>query len=288
MLTPSEAAAKRRARDGKMDKAALHALVSSLYFVSSALHILFITGRRRWVRPVGFSIGIAGFAAHSVSIAVLFYSGGPLAGGVAKSLFLFAWFAVIAFLSVESKSRKSALGAFVFSLAFAATMPSLVPFAGSVANDPAVSEPLIQVHIALIFLGQAFFLVAFVSAVLYLVKERRIKKGALSESGDNFMPITGLDRIQHISLLYGFPLATLGLALGFFSASRIWGADWSWGGKETLSVATWLIYAVLINGRFAHGWKGRKSSIGAIAGFIAVAAVFFASYFLIPGRHTFG
>lgn len=271
-----------------MENAAPQTIITALYFVSSALLVSFVAGAR--TRTAGLAAGIAGFAAQTALVVHLFFSGAPLAGGLGKSLFLFSWFAVMAFLflSFQSKIRASALGAFVFTLAFITTAPSVVPPAGQDAPSPLVMQPVIQTHIALIFLGQAFFFVAFVAAVLYLFRERRIKKGALS-SGDSysFLPITGLDRVQHISLIYGFPLATLGLALGFFSASQM-GGDWSWSKKETLSVATWLIYAVLINGRFAHGWKGRKSSFGAIAGFIAVTAVFFASYYIIPGWHTFG
>lgn len=263
-----------------MDKTILHTLISLLYFASSVSYALFMTGNLSRARRAGFALGAAGFAAHTVSIAVSFLSGDPIAGGLAKSLFFFAWFVVIALLFTESRPRKSPLGSFVFPLAFVTTVPSVALFPASGENSPAISDPLIQTHIALIFLGQAFFFVAFVSAVLYLIGERRIKRGVLSENGDSFPPITGLDRIQHISLLYGFPFATLGLAFGFFSASQIWETDWSWGKKETFSVAVWLIYAVLINGRFAYGWRGRKSSFGAIAGFIAVAAVFLASYYL--------
>ncbi|WP_462137477.1 cytochrome C assembly family protein [Candidatus Mycalebacterium sp.] len=263
-------------------------IITALYFVSSALLVAFIAGAR--ARTAGLTAGIAGFAVQTALVVHLFFSGAPLAGGLGKSLFLFSWFAVMAFLflSLESKIRASALGAFVFTLAFITTTPSVLPPAGLDAPSPLVTQPVIQTHIALIFLGQAFFFVAFVAAVLYLFRERRIKRGSLSPNNDgSFLPITGLDRVQHISLIYGFPLATLGLAVGFFSASQM-GADWSWGKKETLSIVTWLIYAVLINGRFAYGWKGRKSSFGAIAGFIAVIAVFFASYYIIPGSHTFG
>ncbi len=266
-----------------MDNSILNILVSSSYFISSVFFILLVAGGPPRARRVGLVFGVAGFAAHTAKIALLFFTDEPLVGGLVKSLFLFSWFAVIALLSLESKTGKSALGTFVFTLAFTATVPSVIPFAGSGESSPVVAEPLIQTHIALVLLGQAFFFVAFVTAVLYLFREPRIKKGTLREGGEDFLPITALDRIQHKSLLYGFPFATLGLALGFVSASQLWGNNWVWGVKETLSVATWLIYAVLINCRFAYGWKGRKSSFGAIAGFIAIVAVFGASYHLIGG-----
>ena len=249
-----------------------------LYLVSSVLLIVFmaLSSPAGWIRRAGFAAGLAGFAAHTASMAGAIASGEPLAGGLARGVFLFSWFTAAALLALGTRTRRSSLGAFVFTLAFAATLPSAVPVAESAARH---TLPLVQIHVALALLGQAFFFIAFIAAVLYLVRERRIKRGALAaDKGGSLLPITGLDRVQHISLLCGFPLATLGLALGFLSASLVWGADWRWGGKVTLSVITWLIYAILINGRLAHGWKGRKSSLVAIAGFAAIAAAFAASY----------
>lgn len=253
----------------------LNATVSAMYLASSALLLTFMAleAPAQRIRRAGFAAGIAGFAVHTAGMAVTVMSGEPLAGGLARSLFMFSWFTVAALLALGARTRGSSLWAFVFTLAFAATLTSALPAMGTAA--PAAG-PLIQTHIALVLGGQAFFFIAFVCAALYLVREKRIKSGTLAEDkGGSLLPITALDRVQHVSLLCGFPLATLGLALGFASANSA--TDWAWGGKETLSVATWLIYAVLINGRFAHGWKGRKSSLVAIAGFAAIAAVFFAS-----------
>lgn len=249
-----------------------------LYLASSALLILFmaLSNPAGWIRRAGFAAGLAGFAAHTAGVWAAVASGEPLAGGLARGVFLFSWFTAAALLAMGTRARRSSLGAFVFTLAFAATLPSAVPVAESAARP---AGALVQTHVALALLGQAFFFIAFVAAVLYIVREGRIKRGSLAaDKGGSLLPITGLDRVQHISLLCGFPLATLGLALGFVSASNVWGADWQWGGKVTLSVVTWLIYAVLINGRLAHGWKGRKSSLVAIAGFAAIAAAFAASY----------
>lgn len=256
----------------------INTAAACLYLASSALLILFLARARPagWIRRAGFASGLAGFAAHTAALAVAVAGGEPLAGGIARGVFVFSWLTAAALLALGGETRRSSLGAFVFTLAFAAVLPSAVPVSETAARS---ALPLVEIHVALALSGQAFFFIAFVAAVLYLIRERRIKRGSLSaDKGGSLLPITGLDRVQHICLLCGFPPATLGLALGFVSASRVWGADWEWGGKVALSVVTWVIYAVLINGRFAHGWKGRKSALVAIAGFVAIAAVFVASY----------
>ena len=84
-----------------------------------------------------------------------------------------------------------------------------------------------------------------------------------------------------------FRSVTLGLALGLLSAKEIWGTFWSWGPKETWSVVTWFLYAVLFHARLATGWRGRKAALGAVLGFGVVLFTFFVIGYLAPGRHDF-
>ena len=70
--------------------------------------------------------------------------------------------------------------------------------------------------------------------------------------------------------MIGFPLITIGIAIGFFAANQVWGPSWKWDDKETWSVLTWILYAILLNFRLSLGWKGKKSAVGAIIGFAII------------------
>ncbi|MCY4262258.1 MAG: cytochrome c biogenesis protein CcsA, partial [Candidatus Dadabacteria bacterium] len=99
-------------------------------------------------------------------------------------------------------------------------------------------------------------------------------------------PTRTLERINHPSLLLGFPLLTLSLVIGFVLAKEIWSDGWIWGAKETWSTVTWLLYAFLINGRLSLGWRGRRAALGAVIGFCIVVLTFIVGY-LFPGQHRF-
>ena len=136
----------------------------------------------------------------------------------------------------------------------------------------------------MILAGEALFTVAFISGVLYIFQENQIKSKHMGKFLENFPSLTALDRMNHLCLLIGFPLVTLGIALGFVLAKEIFGSAWVWGHKETWSMVTWVLYAVLIHGRLSSGWKGRKAAWGAILGFAIIIFTLFVIGYIAPGQ----
>jgi ABC-type uncharacterized transport system permease subunit len=58
--------------------------------------------------------------------------------------------------------------------------------------------------------------------------------------------------------------------------------------KTVLALAAWLIFAVLLFGRWRFGWRGRKAARYTIAGFVVLALAYFGSRFVLEtvlGRH---
>jgi ABC-type transport system involved in cytochrome c biogenesis permease subunit len=99
--------------------------------------------------------------------------------------------------------------------------------------------------------------------------------------------LTALDNLNHFCLLGGFSLLTVGLALGLLFAKEMRGAFWTWGSKETWSLVSWFLYAILIHGRLATGWKGRKAAVGSVVGFGVILFTFFVIGYFAPGWHDF-
>lgn len=263
-----------------------HYIITSLYFVCSLFYILHLWIQKRLLLNFGIGIGITAFVLHSVFYVINFINGHQIVGGLSKSLFFFSWFIIFVYLMSRMKFRVPVLGTFIFPLAFIGSVPSLILPEGIVQQDPTLNNPWILVHIILIFLGEAFFTIAFISGLLYLFEEGRIKKKQVGRSLRKLPSLTTLDKIAHFSLMTGFPLVTLGLAIGLFLANQIWGTNWNWGTKETWSLVTWLIYAILINGRVASDWKGRKSALVSVLGFFIILFTLVIGY-LVPGQHTF-
>ncbi|MFP5527633.1 cytochrome c biogenesis protein CcsA [Peptococcus simiae] len=157
------------------------------------------------------------------------------------------------------------------SLALAHTIPH--------SDDPvmpALKSFWLTAHVFTSIVAYAAFGVAFVMAILYLVRGK-------------VDPALGChyDGVGYKSVVMGFIFQTLLLITGSIWAEEVWGSWWSWDPKETWALITWLIYAVYLHGYRSRGWKGTKAAIFAIIGFVVVLFTLLGVTFLLPGMHSY-
>ena len=159
-------------------------------------------------------------------------------------------------------------------------LPLVAGFTGAAALLPrevaraAAENAWIWIHVTLVMLGSAAFAFIFGVGLMYLVQERQLKAKAPSPLAFRLPPLEVLDAAAYEALWLGFPLLTLGIALGSLQAQQLWGVWWVWGTKETWSLLTWLIYGLLLLARLNKGMRGRKAAILSIVGFGAVLVTF--------------
>ncbi len=64
-------------------------------------------------------------------------------------------------------------------------------------------------------------------------------------------------------------------------------ATGGWDPKETWSLITWFVYAILLHARLMRGWRGKRIAVISIVGFAAVMVTYFGVNYL-PGLHSYG
>ena len=150
---------------------------------------------------------------------------------------------------------------------------------------PALQSYWLWLHVSVTLLGEAFFAVAFITSIMYLVADSREKERKTKKSG---LTSERLDSISYRCVAVGFPLFTLGgLVFGMVWAYKAWGSYWSWDPKETWSLITWFVFALYLHTRIVMGWKGRRSALVAIIGFVAAMFTYFGVNYLITGLHSY-
>lgn len=169
-----------------------------------------------------------------------------------------------------------AFGATIVALALLSIASS--PIAPQEVNPPipALQSGWLVLHVTFSFVGEAFFVVAFISSIYYLVvKDEEKKRNA--------------DRITYTAVGIGYPIFTTGaLIFGAIWAKYAWGSYWSWDPKETWALVTWLVYTAYLHSRFIKRMKGRGSAILSIIGFAFTMFTFFGVNFLLAGLHSYG
>jgi cytochrome c-type biogenesis protein CcsB len=198
-----------------------------------------------------------------------------------ESLIFFAWSLPALGLFAFRRYFRGYLGALVSLIA--CLLLAYASFGGVDSRIkplmPALKSNWLLIHVVTAFLGYAAFALAFGTALLYLVQQRRPRQSLL--------PLAQLDRLIYRTTVLGFLLLTLGILTGAVWAETAWGRYWSWDPKETWSLITWLIYATLLHARLLKGWQGRRIAWLAVLGFLAVLFTYFGVSFLLSGLHSY-
>ena len=227
---------------------------------------------------------LAGAVFHFVSLAEMAAAQGdfvPASAHHAESLL--AFLIVAFFLAFWAKYRTATPGMVIFPLAFLLLLPSIFGEPAPEFSSPLLRSFWIFVHVALIFFGYAALLFSFVTSLLYLVQERRLK--AKSPKIWRLPPLEVIDEISYRSLLIGFPFMSLGLLAGAVVAQQHFGASFFHDTKIVLSLVVWAVYMILLLTRWNAGWRGRKAALLASCGFLAAVGTWTANY--ISGTHRF-
>lgn len=271
-----------------MDEATLFLLTLVIYIAAAVFYFYFLFSKKENSAKMGFRLALLGLVVHTAALVWrTIQSGHAPFTNMYESLSFFAWSSVLAFLLVENKYKLQKIGPYVMLLVIAlmalASSPLLPHEAAPLV--PALQSYWLWLHVSVTLLGEAFFAVTFITSIMYLVADSKEKKGKNSSTS---LSSSRLDNISYRCVAVGFPLFTLGgLVFGMVWAYKAWGSYWSWDPKETWSLITWFVFALYLHTRIVMGWKGRKSALIAILGFLAAIFTYFGVNYLISGLHSY-
>lgn len=265
-----------------------------IYVLCFLFYLIFSTIRNWVIGTISTSLLIIGLIIHSGGLVLRWvethrtgYGYIPLSN-MYESLIFFSWTIILIYLIIEFKYQEKIIGVFVTPFAFLAiALTSIIPNINPTITPlvPALQSNWLTIHVTTCFFGYASFAVSFGISILYLIQARNeLKMGGSSK----WLPSTRiLDEINYKSILIGFPMLTLGIITGAAWANYAWGSYWSWDPKETWSLITWFIYAAFLHARLTKDWKGRRTALLSILGFIFVLFTYFGVNYIISGLHSY-
>jgi cytochrome c-type biogenesis protein CcsB len=204
------------------------------------------------------------------------------------ALSFFAWAIIGAYLIFHLKFRLMVLGSFIAPLAACLMIISSSIPGVDVSVKPALKSLWLTVHVMASFLGNGMFAVTFIAGIMYLIQEYQIKNKKFGSLYTRLPSLETLDSISRHSLMYGFPLLTIGMITGAIYARHALGSYWRWDPKEVWSLITWLLYAALLHERLAVGWRGRRAAFMAIFAFLVLIFSFIGASIWLSDYHSFG
>ena len=218
---------------------------------------------------------LSGWIAHAVAIISDIASVGSdvtiARFGFAPALSMTVWLVLAVYL-VESRfvplpgARRvlAVLGIIVVILAWA--------FPGELR--PQVASRWAPLHWALGIASYGLFGAAVLHAAMLNRAERQMRTAtAAAQKG---MPLLQLERMTFRFVGAGFVLLSAAILLGAWFAS-----PWRWDHKTVFSLLGWLVFAGLLAGRRAFGWRGPAATRGVYAGAALLLLAYVGSRFVL-------
>ncbi len=211
---------------------------------------------------IGFISQTLSIGAHSIVL-----QGTPLSGP--NVLMLASWVAVLVYFIFEHVLKVKAYGAFFIPIALALMTIARVLGAGAadaVTNQVYYSWPLLIVHLVLIFVASAAFIIGGVAAGLLIFQENQLKNHKSSSIGRRMPSLSALKQASRRAIVFGFPLITLGMLIGAVRAIGLGAENWYFEVRIVLTAAVWWVYAVYLMQVYRTGATVRASSYVAVIG----------------------
>lgn len=270
--------------------------VTFIYFAAFVFYLFRMILRKEFWGKIATGAALAGLVAQSIGLIIRWKTSYDLGMGHAplsnfyESLIFFAWTIVMLYLLMEWRMKNRSIGVLVLPVAFLImAYASIAPGINSRIEPliPALQSNWLTSHVLTCFMGYAAFTVAFALGVIFLVKGKKRGKDSRAAGRESLFPSEyQMDELMYSSTALGFIFLTLGIVTGSVWAHYAWGSYWSWDPKETWSLITWLVYAVMLHARLVRGWRGRRMAIMAIVGFACVLFTYLGVN-LLPSLHSY-
>lgn len=130
-------------------------------------------------------------------------------------------------------------------------------------------------HLSSIFLSLVFFIVSFVSAILFLISEHQIKKKISVGWVARLPSLHEMEFVQYRSMTLGFALFTLSILTGAGFAKINTGHYLSSDSKQVVSLLIWFFFCIFLNWRVQQGWRGHKGVVLSLFGFAGLILLSF-------------
>lgn len=136
----------------------------------------------------------------------------------------------------------------------------------------------LNLHIIFSILAYSILALAATQAVFLAIQEYHLRHKRPGGFIRLFPPLETMESLLFHMLGLGLFLLTLALIKGFIFLEDIFTPNLIQ--KTILSIAAWIIFAILLWGRYQFGWRGRVAIHGTIIGFVALLFAYFGSKFI--------
>ncbi|HQR51774.1 MAG TPA: cytochrome c biogenesis protein CcsA [Burkholderiales bacterium] len=199
--------------------------------------------------------------------------------GVGTALSAIAWLTMLIYWLASLFYRQEGLQTLILPVAAVAVLlPVIFPALKPLAHT---EVPAFKFHLVLSMLAYSLFTIASLHVLLMALLERRLHGGAVKRAPRWMPPLLTMEALLFRIIGAGFVLLTLVLVSGIFFSEEVFGKPLSFSHKTIFAFLSWGIFAALLAGRSAYGWRGRVAVRWTLAGFLTLVLAYLGSKFVL-------
>ncbi len=204
-------------------------------------------------------------------------SGGPMQFSFALSLSLMLWMAVLMYWLESFRTRLGGQPLLLFIAALCALAPVLFPEAHPLQRAGSAG---FELHFLAAMAAYSLFTLAALHAIFMGVAERQLHRKDLSPALASLPPLMTMESMLFRMIGAGFVLLTAALVTGVLFSETVFGRPLTFDHKTVFAIASWIIFAGLLLGRWARGWRGKVALRWTLAGFALLLLAYVGSRFV--------
>jgi len=221
---------------------------------------------------------LVGWIAHGLALAIdIAGIGSGIPGarfGFAPALSLTLWLVLAVY---QFESRRLPLPGARRALATCGAVVVILAWAYPGRVHPQAASVWAPLHWLLGIASYGLFGVAVLHGLLLSRAERQMRRAPLAGAAPaEGLPLLRLERLTFRFVAAGFVVLSAVIVLGTVFAS-----GWRWEHKTVFTLLSWLVFAGLLAGRRALGWRGPKAAGWLYAGAVLLLLAYVGSRFVL-------
>ena len=216
-------------------------------------------------------VALSALMFHAAALSLQLLGHGALHIGMSEALSLFAWQSAALLWAFSWREPVATNGALIYPVA--ALFGLAAALWPSPPGDVDVLNWKISLHILISLLSAGVLTLAAVQALALAIQERLLRRHRSGRIGRHLPPLQMLERLLFQMVGIGFGLLSLTLLTGLWFIDN-WLAQ-HLAHKTILSIVAWLVFGVLLWGRWRHGWRGRIAIRWALSGYGILILAYF-------------
>jgi ABC-type uncharacterized transport system permease subunit len=236
-------------------------------------------------RVAGLALGVIALVLHAVLLWRVLFDRPVLAFTIAETASLIGWpIGLIAIALSWVRPRFAGIGALLTVVAGVVAATTVEGASSGYALERPSWE--IGAHIVLSTLAYALLTIAIALTLALRMLDVRLRSRKPLGWLTALPSVEALESAAFQALAAGFAVLTLALFSGFVFVDNLFAQHLVH--KTVLSCLAWVVFAVLLFGRWRFGWRGRTAANWALSGFALLGLAYFGSKIVLEsilGRH---